>query len=65
MILDLCDLDLGDMTLGCVQMFCEILSISVEGLRSYGLDRVDGQTERLIPIYPQAVFAEDINYIIF
>ena len=49
-----CDLDLGDITfgqghdtsLGCGQQLCEIVSISVKGLRSYSPDRIDGQTDR-------------------
>ena len=45
---------IGNMTLGqghdtpfgYGQQLCEILSISVKGLGSYGLDKVDSQTDR-------------------
>ena len=63
--------DLGDITLGQGhgtplghgQKLCEILSRSDKGVRSYGPDTMwtDGQTERVIPIYPpQTLFAGGI-----
>ena len=72
-----CDLDLGDMTLGQGhdtplghgQQMCEIISRSDKGVRSYGPDTIwtdrqtDGQTDRVIPIYPppQILFAGGIT----
>ena len=53
-----------DTYLCCGQQLCEILSISVKGLRSYGPDKVDGQTDGVMDrptgrfLYtPQTVFA--------
>ena len=59
-VLAMCDLDLGDMTLGqdhdtplgSGQQLCEISSIYVKEFRSYGPDNVDGQTDMVISIFP-------------
>ena len=70
-----CDIHLGNMTLGQGhytplghgQQLCEILSRSDKGTRSYGPDmmctdeRTDGQTDRLIPIYPQTLLGITIQ----
>ena len=71
-----CDLDLGGMTLvqghdtslGHGQYLCEIISRSDKGVRSYGPDtmwtdgQTEGQTDRVIPIYPpQTLFAGGIK----
>ena len=65
-----CDLVLGDMTfgqghdtpLGHGQQFYEILSRLDKWVRSYGPDTkwTDGQTDRVIPIYLQTLFAGGI-----
>ena len=61
----LCYLDLGDITLGqdhdtpfgYGQQLCEMVSRSDKAVRSYGPDTMltDGQTDRMIPIYPNFV----------
>ena len=56
-----------DTPLGHGQQLCEIISRSDKGVLSYGPDMMwtDGQTDRVIPIYPppppQTLFAGGIN----
>ena len=71
-----CDLDLWDMTLvqghdtplDHGQQLSEILSRSDNGVRRYGLDtmwtdgQTDGRTDRMIPIYPNILFAGEGGY---